>query len=117
MIRACRDAGTTVAGVCTGGILFAAAGLLGGRPAVTHRSALEDLAAAGAEVIDDARVVDDGDLITCGGVTAGIDLALALIERRHGVAAAERAAEELEYGRHGTVHMGPAACGIERHGV
>ncbi|MGI8904321.1 MAG: DJ-1/PfpI family protein [Solirubrobacteraceae bacterium] len=115
-IRACHDAGTTVAGVCTGGMLLAKAGLLTGRPAVTHRCALEDLAAAGAEVIADARVVDDDDVITCGGVTAGIDLALRLLERRHGGAAAERAAEQIEYRPHGPVHMGPAACGTERDG-
>jgi transcriptional regulator GlxA family with amidase domain len=96
-------AGTLLAGVCTGAMLLAAAGVLLGRPAVTHRSALEDLAAAGARVLAGARVVDDGDVVTCGGVTAGIDLALWLVERRLGASAAERVAAAIEYTRQGAV--------------
>ena len=78
--------GTTIAAVCTGAMLVAEAGLLRGRPAVTHRRALADLAAAGAGVIADARVVDDGSVITSGGVTAGIDLGLWLLQRYLGPA-------------------------------
>jgi transcriptional regulator GlxA family with amidase domain len=89
-------AGRTVASVCTGGMLLAAAGLLRGRPATTHHSAMEDLKASGANVID-ARVVDDGDVITAGGVTSGIDLALSIVERHAGREIAERVAREIEY--------------------
>lgn len=90
--------GTTVAAVCTGAMILAAGGLLDGRPAVTHASALDDLRATGAEVVD-ARVVDDGDVVTAGGVTSGIDLALSLVERYVGEKAARTVATELEYER------------------
>jgi transcriptional regulator GlxA family with amidase domain len=83
-------------------MLVAAAGLLEGRPAITHHSAIDDLRAAGAEVIH-ARVVDAGDVITAGGVTSGLDLALHLVERDHGSAAALAAERELEYERRGIV--------------
>jgi transcriptional regulator GlxA family with amidase domain len=96
-------AGTVVAGVCTGGMLLAAAGLLRGRPAVTHHSALDDLRAYGVDVRPDARVVDDGDVITSGGVTSGIDLALHLVARELGKAAAAAAAARIEYDVRGAV--------------
>jgi transcriptional regulator GlxA family with amidase domain len=98
-----HDAGTTVAGVCTGGMLLARAGLLSGRPAVTHGVAIEDLRAAGATVVD-ARVVDDGDVVTAGGVTAGLDLAVHLVERLFGAAIAETVTTEMEYEPRGPVY-------------
>ena len=61
-------------------MLLASAGLLRGRAATTHHAAIDELRAAGAEVIA-ARVVDDGDLLTSGGVTSGLDLALWIVER------------------------------------
>lgn len=93
--------GTVLASVCTGAMVLAASGVLAGRPAVTHRTALDDLAAAGADVRADARVVDDGSVVTSGGPAAGIDLALRLVERFRGPAAAELAAERLEHQRVG----------------
>jgi transcriptional regulator GlxA family with amidase domain len=101
--------GATLAGVCTGTMLLAAAGLLLGRPAITHHTALEDLAQAGARMVPGARVVDDGDIVTCAGVTAGIDLALWLVERRHGASAAGRAAAAIEYVPQGEIHRAGAA--------
>jgi transcriptional regulator GlxA family with amidase domain len=98
--------GTTLASVCTGAMLLAAAGLLRNRPATTHPVALDDLRAAGAEIVD-ARVVDDGDIITCGGITSGIDLGLWLVERLASRAAAERIATRLQYRRVDEVHRGP----------
>jgi transcriptional regulator GlxA family with amidase domain len=92
------DAGATVAGVCTGGMLLARGGLLDGRPAVTHHTALDDLDAAGADVRD-ARVVDDGDVLTAGGVTSGLDLSLHVVERQFGADVADRVAREIEYER------------------
>lgn len=100
-------AGSIVAGVCTGVMLMAAAGLLRGLPAVTHRVALDDLAASGARVIAHARVVDGGRLLTSGGVTAGIDLALWLAERFQGPEAARARAVTLEYERTGVVWQAP----------
>ena len=90
--------GTTVATVCTGGMLAATAGLSKGRPAVTHRSALNDLRATGAQVME-RRVVDDGDLLSAGGVTSGIDLALWIVEREFGAAVADQVTEEMEFPR------------------
>ncbi len=106
-IRALYDAGTTVLSVCTGAMVLKRAGLLDGRPAVTHHSALADLRTSDAEVVE-ARVVDDGDLLTAGGVTAGIDAALWLVEREFGAEVAARTAETLEYERTDDVHEGPS---------
>jgi len=83
-------------------MLATAAGLRQGRPAITHHGAAEELRASGAKVVE-ARVVDDGDLVTAGGVTSGIDLALWLVERQFGAAAAEAVATEIEHPRHGEV--------------
>lgn len=91
-----HDAGTTLAAVCTGGMLLARAGVLDGRPAVTHAGALDDLREAGAEVVD-ARYVDDGDVLTAGGITAGLDLALRLIERLADAETADAVATHMEY--------------------
>ncbi len=105
-IRRHHRAGGTVASVCTGGGILAAAGVLEGRPAITHHAAIKDLQEAGVEIVW-ARVVDDGDVVTAGGVTAGIDLALWLIERHWGATLADTIATEMEYERRGPVHSGP----------
>jgi transcriptional regulator GlxA family with amidase domain len=91
--------GTIIASVCTGAMLLAKAGLLNGRPAVTHHTALEDLRAAGADVRPEARWVDDGDILTAGGVTSGIDLSLHLLGRFRGADTAHNAEELLEHQR------------------
>jgi putative intracellular protease/amidase len=92
-----HDAGTVMASVCTGAMLLARAGLLTGRPAVTNRNALDDIAAAGADVRRDARVVDDGSIVTGGGPAAGIDVAIRLVARFAGEDAARDAAARLEH--------------------
>jgi transcriptional regulator GlxA family with amidase domain len=89
--------GPILASVCTGGMLLAAAGVMRGRRAITHADAVDELAARGARIVH-ARVVDDGDLVSAGGVTAGIDLALHLVERLAGpsfLAATEREIEHV----------------------
>ena len=101
-IRERHERGAVVASVCTGAMIVAAAGLVEGRHAITHHEAIDDLEAAGAHVVR-ARVVDDGDLVTAGGVTSGLDLALHLAERYFGAEAALAAERELEYERRGTV--------------
>jgi transcriptional regulator GlxA family with amidase domain len=90
-------AGGRVGSVCTGAMLLAAAGILDGRPAITHHSAIDDLRATGADVVDGARVVEDGDVITAAGVTSGIDLALHIVEQELGEAAAAAATREIEW--------------------
>jgi transcriptional regulator GlxA family with amidase domain len=95
-------AGVRTAAVCTGAMLLAEAGVTDGRRAVTHASAIGELRESGAAVVD-ARVVDDGDLLTAGGVTSGIDLALYLVEREFGEAIADRVATVIEYERRDAV--------------
>jgi transcriptional regulator GlxA family with amidase domain len=94
--------GVIMSSVCTGAMLLSAAGLLKNRRATTNRGALDELAAAGAQVIR-ARVVDDGDVITAGGITSGLDLTLWLVERFLGSETAHILEERLEYERRGTV--------------
>lgn len=96
-----RD-GVVMASVCTGAMLLATAGLLKGRAATTNRGALDELAGLGAQVVR-ARVVDDGDVVTAGGITSGLDLTLWLVERFLGAPTAATLEERLEYERRGTV--------------
>lgn len=96
-------AGDTLLGVCTGGMLLARAGVLDGRPAITHAGALDDLRETEADVAD-ARVVDAGSVVTTGGVTAGIDGALYLLEREFDARLADSVAETIEHDRRGPVH-------------
>jgi transcriptional regulator GlxA family with amidase domain len=102
LLAAANQRGATLAAVCTGGMLLAAAGLTRGRHATTHHEAMEELRASGAIVVE-ARVVDDGDIITAGGVTSGLDLALWLVERFFGAKLAGQVAATMEYERRGSV--------------
>jgi transcriptional regulator GlxA family with amidase domain len=88
-----------MAGVCTGTMLLAHAGVVGGRRAGTHHTAWQDLAATGIRLVTD-RVVDDGDLVTSGGVTSGLDLALWLVEREFETDLADRITTRMEYPRY-----------------
>lgn len=89
-------------GICAGTMILSAAGVTKGRNATTHAAAKKDLADQGATVID-ARVVDDGDLITAGGITSGLDASLWLVERLLGARLAQGVETVLEYERRGTV--------------
>lgn len=95
-VAAIHDQGVAVASVCTGAMLLEKAGLLDGRPATTHHSAMADLRRSDAAVLED-RVVDDGDVLTAGAVTSGIDLAIHILERECGTEVASSVAEELAY--------------------
>lgn len=94
--RAADDA--VMAGVCSGTMLLAHAGVVGKRRANTHHTAWDDLQATGATLVRD-RVVDDGDLITAGGVTSGLDLALWIVERYANRGLADKVSERMEYHR------------------
>ncbi|HEX6354953.1 DJ-1/PfpI family protein [Actinophytocola sp.] len=85
-----------MASVCTGALLLAAAGLLTHRRATTNRGAFEELRAHDVTVLDQ-RVVDDGDRVTAGALSAGLDLGLRLTERELGAATAARVAAAIEY--------------------
>jgi putative intracellular protease/amidase/uncharacterized protein (DUF952 family) len=87
-----------VASVCTGALLLGAAGRLRGKRATTHRLSLAALAAYGATV-EPRRVVDDGQVVTAGGVTSALDLGLHLVERLVTPEAAEAIAGQMEYAR------------------
>jgi len=85
--------------VCTGSLVFAAAGLLAHRPATTHWNSLEMLAQLDPtiEVRTDERFVDDGDVVTSAGISAGIDMALHLVSRLAGVDRAREVRRGIEY--------------------
>lgn len=85
-----------VTSVCTGAFVLGAAGLLKGKRATTHWAYHHLLPLVGA-VPEKARVVRDGDTFTGGGVTAGIDFALALVEAIAGADAARRIQLAIEY--------------------
>ena len=87
---------SVLCGVCTGTMLWAYAGVIDGRRASTHHSAMAELAELGINVVPD-RVVDDGNLITSGGVTSGIDLALWLVARELNEVLAQQIAKTIEY--------------------
>ncbi|WP_068618227.1 DJ-1/PfpI family protein [Paenibacillus tuaregi] len=93
---------TLVATVCGGSLLLAMGGLLEGRPAVTNHLGMDFLGATGAVPVA-ARVVDDGNLVTGGGVTSGLDVALYLVERELGPRIAHAVEQLFEYERRGTV--------------
>lgn len=84
-----------VAGVCTGSVVLASAGLLKGKKATTHWAFTGELENRGVDVEPDAIFVCDGEVSTSAGVTAGIDLALAMVEQDHGPALARRIAQYL----------------------
>lgn len=102
MRRALDDPGVLVATVCGGSLALAMAGLLEERRAVTHHLAVDALAAGGVIPIQ-ARIVDDGDLITAGGVTSGLDLGLYLLERCLGPRISLEVEALFDYERRGTV--------------
>lgn len=95
-LREVHETTTWTTSVCTGSLLLAAAGLLDGVPATTHWLAREQLAALGAEVVPE-RVVEHGKIMTAAGVSAGIDMALGLIQRMYGDEAAEAVQLGIEY--------------------
>jgi transcriptional regulator GlxA family with amidase domain len=99
---ALTDPNVLVATVCGGSLLLAMAGLIEGRSAVTHYLGMDVLDATGTNAIN-ARIVDDGDLVSSGGVTSGIDLGLYLLERLHSSQLAIATEELFEFERRGTV--------------
>lgn len=95
-VRRLAESARYVTSVCTGSLLLAAAGLLTGRRAACHWAWRDSLAAFGA-VADPARVVRAGNIITGGGVTAGIDMALTVMAEIAGVDYAQTVQLGIEY--------------------
>lgn len=98
-VRAQRDRVRLMTSVCTGSLVFAAAGLLHGRPATTHWAALDLLAELDptVELRPDDRFVDDVDVVTASGVSAGIDMALHLVDRLAGRERAQAVRRGIQY--------------------
>jgi transcriptional regulator GlxA family with amidase domain len=90
-----------ITSVCTGAALLARAGPLNGRRATTNKQAFAWGQRTGPDVnwVPRARWVDDGNVVTSSGVSAGIDMALHLVERLAGDDVAERVATSMEYRR------------------
>ena len=88
--------GTRMVSICTGAFVLAAAGLLDGRPATTHWRYSEQFRTLFPQVRLDPGVLftDDGDVLTSGGVAAGVDLCLHILRRDHGARVANRAARQ-----------------------
>src|SRR5262245_25136611 len=103
-----RGTGALMSSVCTGAFLLGAAGLLDGRRATTHWATIDGLRTRhpGTDVLDDARVIDEGEIITSAGVSAGIDMALHVVRRLHGADIARATARDMEYDWSGAPEAG-----------
>jgi transcriptional regulator GlxA family with amidase domain len=88
-----------VASVCTGALVLAQAGLLHNLRATTHHENLAELAALApnTDVVEGARFIDNGQVLTAAGISAGIDLSLHIVARLHGAETAQRTAAYMEY--------------------
>lgn len=99
-LREQRQRVPLVTSVCTGSTVLAAAGLLRSRPATSNRRALEQLRSLDPTITvrSGERFVDDGDIITSAGISAGIDMALHIVGRLAGPERAHQVREGIEYG-------------------
>jgi transcriptional regulator GlxA family with amidase domain len=98
-LRGLRDRGALMTSVCTGALVFAAAGLLRDRPATTWWGRLDTLQELDPtiDVRADDRFVDSGEVVTAAGVSAGIDMALHLVARLHSVDRARDVRRYIQY--------------------
>jgi transcriptional regulator GlxA family with amidase domain len=86
-----------LASVCTGSLLLGAAGYLKGLRATTHHNAVDVLKPLCREVLADRRIVDEGHVVTAGGVASSLDLGLYLVEKYWGADARTTIAAQMEY--------------------
>ena len=86
-----------LASVCTGAFFLQRTGLVADRPVTTHWEDVEALRATGAHVVDDVRWVDSGSLVSSGGISSGIAMALHLVERFADRVVAEATARQIDY--------------------
>jgi transcriptional regulator GlxA family with amidase domain len=98
-LRGARERGALMTSVCTGSLVYAAAGLLQDRPATTYWSQLDYLGELDPtiEVRRDDRFVDSGEVVTAAGVSAGIDMALHLVARLHSPDRAREVRRYIQY--------------------
>ena len=98
-VRRQRQSVPLMASVCTGSLVYAAAGLLANRPATTHWASMSTLAELDPtiELRPEDRYVDDGDVVTSAGVSAGLDMALHLVQRLAGQERAREVRRGIQY--------------------
>jgi transcriptional regulator GlxA family with amidase domain len=96
-LQRAHEASQWTTSVCTGSLLLGAAGLLRGKRATSHWTALDALRELGADAVSDERVVFDGKIVTAAGVSAGIDMALMLATELAGAEVAQAIQLDLEY--------------------
>jgi transcriptional regulator GlxA family with amidase domain len=96
-VRQAHQTATWTASVCSGSVILAAAGLLDGKRATSHWMALGALKALGAKPVGDERIVQEGDIVTSAGVSAGIDLAIWLTGQISGEDRAKTIQLAIEY--------------------
>ncbi|CAM2068261.1 DJ-1/PfpI family protein [Sulfidibacter corallicola] len=98
-IRSAAEEAEFLLSVCTGSLLIAKAGLAKNKRLTTHASAFDELRAIATEsqIIEGARVVDNGDLIVSAGISAGIDMAFYFLQREFGHPLATDVALQMEY--------------------
>lgn len=96
-LRRIHAEGSLLVSVCTGAFVLAEAGLLRGKSATTHWSAREELKTYPDVAVVEGRYVDEGDVVTAAGISAGIDVSLHLIERFSGASASREVARTMEY--------------------
>jgi transcriptional regulator GlxA family with amidase domain len=111
-LRAAHETSTWTTSVCTGSLILAAAGLLDGKRATGHWLAMEKLGELGARPVSE-RFVIEGKIVTAAGVSAGIDMALALVAEIAGEPVAQAIQLGIEYDPHppfdaGAPHKAPA---------
>lgn len=106
----------TIVSICTGAFWVAKAGLLDGRTATTHRGTLEGLAKRypKVKVVGGVRFVQDGRIYTSAGISAGIDLALHIVDQYYGRAVAQQTADSLEYESDGWKRSTPAPQSVNK---
>lgn len=95
-IKKYQEEATYLASVCTGAFFLAEAGVLLGKEATTYHSAFDELSRYGVNVVS-SKVVQDGKIITAGGVSSGMELGFYLLRELFGVALAQEVAEKIEY--------------------
>lgn len=102
VVREAHERGVRIASICTGAFVLAAAGLLDGRRAATHWAHAAELTRRhpAVEVVTDALYLDEGNVLTSAGVTAGLDLCLHLVRQDHGSAVAANVARRLVMAPH-----------------
>jgi transcriptional regulator GlxA family with amidase domain len=110
-LKARSEKAEVVSTVCTGTAILAHTGLLDGRRATTNKRAFTWVAEQGAKVnwVREARWVEDGKFATSSGVSAGIDMALAVMARLYGTETAEKIAIAMEYEWHRDAGWDPFA--------